>query len=391
MRSTAGILAGLVLVGFITNCGGDDNSSDGPKGGSATEGGDGGTSNKSGSSTGGSSNKSGSSGLGGAGGEITNPTGCTLGDECPANSDCIDDVCKLEDGETCDSANDCINNCIDDSCTSLLPDGQACTLDEECAHTCIADECAPVSGVGGPCDVGLGAGGAGGGAGAAGAGGAGGEEQPTDCEARLQCDGGTCLTPDGGDCADNVDCINTCVANVCAPKGTIDGNCDDVADCAVAALVCDTTLAKCKLDLLQQCTDNGQCESDRCICSNANCTVRTCKSPAASCLCKWSPADSAACTVSAANLNATTQDPNGCDVGTANYCNQGQCVPNTAGDCVRPCTTTPDTNPDPNVSNSMCVAGGAPTGCNAGYHANITAECAMNKLGCGATCTCVLN
>jgi hypothetical protein len=396
MRSTAGIVAGLLFVGLVANCGGDDSGSTGNKGGSSSEGGEGGSSTA-GKGTGGSIITAGKTGVTAGEGGGPAPTGCTEDADCGATAKCVDTVCKNNDGEACETADDCQNNCIDSVCTPKLDDGADCTDDAECAHTCIDSVCAPVSDVGGDCDVDLGAGGAGGaGAGGAGtggvsAGGAGGDSglaPVADCKAPLQCFSGKCLAPDGEACTDNVDCVNTCVENVCQPKSTIDGACDDKSDCAVAALVCDETSAKCKLDLLQQCTDNGQCKSDRCICSNANCTVRTCKAATSSCLCKWSPADSTSCSVGSANLNAQVEDPQGCTGADNSYCNQGQCVPNTAGDCAPNCMV--DSKGTADVADDTCGPG-VPSGCNAGYHATVTTACAYNKTVCGGACRCDLN
>lgn len=421
MRSSAGIVASLFLIGLVANCGGDD-ASDGPSGGTGNLAGEAGESStsggKGGGGSGGSAGKGGSTalpsagegGLGGMGG--TPPVGCSEDEDCGDNAQCVDSICKKEDGQTCTSADECLNGCVDGSCTSLLPDGAACTTNAECAHTCIDEICAAKSGVGGDCDVDLpdlGMGGEGGGGGissggggglssggAGGEGGAGALPTSPDCASPLQCFAGKCLTPDGEACTDNVDCVNTCVENICQPKGTIDAACDDASDCAVAALVCDETTAKCKLDLLQQCTDNGQCKSDRCICSDANCSVRVCKAAGSVCQCKWSPPDSVTCNNTSANLNAQTQDPNGCDAATANICNQGQCVANVGGDCTLGCTYVNGADPDPAVTtDDSCVpVGTGPTGCNGGYHGNVTAACAKNKLvagTCTSTCACVLN
>lgn len=432
MRSSAGIVAGLFLVALVANCGGDDNGSPSPTGGSTGEGGDGGTT-KGGSA--GSTSKGGSSGStnNGGGGGVTEPSGCTSADDCAANEQCIDDVCKKEDGQACTGAEECINTCIDGSCTALLDDGEDCTADEDCAHTCIDGVCAPKSQVGGDCDVELppdgegGAGGQGAGVGGQGAGGlssggqgagglssggapsgSGGEAGAAavplppskDCEAPLQCYAGKCLTPDGEACTDNVDCLNTCVENVCTTKGTIDGACDDAADCAVAALVCDEATATCKLDLLQQCTDNAQCKSERCICSDANCSVRVCKQPGSVCQCKWSPADSVTCNNTSANLNAQTQDPNGCDVTTANICSNGQCVTNVGGDCAQACQTVGNGNDGmAGTMDDVCAPNGAATGCNAGYGAVDkstppgchTAKNIQGTYFCTTTCACELN
>ena len=390
MRSTAGIVAGLILVGlFATNCGGDDDDSGGPKAGAAGEGGDG---HNTGATSSGGTSSSGKTGTtAGEGGMPVVPVDCTKDADCGAGK-CVNSVCKLDDGEACSSDANCQNNCVDDVCTSKLPDDAACASDDECAHTCIDAVCAPVSDVGGDCDVDLGSGGAGDGSGGAsvgGAGGAGSVAASSDCKAPLQCFSGKCLAPDGEACADNVDCLNTCVKNICQPKATIDGDCDDKADCAVAALVCDETSATCKLDLLQQCTDDGQCKSNTCICSNANCTVRTCKNANANCLCKWSPSDSATCTVTSANLNAAVADPRGCTGDTNNYCNQGQCVPNVGGTCTMPCVVNAHGTPD-DVSDDTCGSQGAPT-CNPGYHPTVTAQCAYNKASCEGACRCDLN
>jgi hypothetical protein len=384
-------------MGLVANCGGDDSSSTNPPtagthNSGAGEGGEGATSNKGGSSSAGSSTAGTTMAMAGEGG--TAPMAeCAKDADCGATAKCVDGACKKNDGESCTASAECQNACIDGTCTAKLDDGMPCTADAQCAHTCIDGACAPVSDVGGDCDADLGAGGAGG-AGSVGTGGAGGDSggvaQNPDCKSPLTCVSGKCLTPDGEACTDNVDCINTCVKNVCQPKSTIDGACDDKADCAVAALVCDETNAKCKLDLLQQCTDNGQCKSDNCVCSNANCTVRVCKNANANCLCKWSPTDSAVCTAQSANLNAAVEDPQGCTGATNQYCNQGQCVANVGGDCVNPCKSTAD-DPNTPANEATCTANGAPTGCNPGYHATVTAQCAFNKAVCGGTCKCDLN
>ena len=123
--------------------------------------------------------------------------------------------------------------------------------------------------------------------------------------------------------------------------------------------------------------------------------MRVCKAPNSVCQCKWSPSDSVTCNNTSANLNPQTQDPNGCDASTANICNQGQCVPNQGGDCTQLCNYVPGTDPDPAVTtDDTCAPAGAATGCNGGYHGNVTAVCSKNKLvagTCSATCSCVLN
>jgi hypothetical protein len=215
-----------------------------------------------------------------------------------------------------------------------------------------------------------------------------------DCEAPLACSGGTCLTPDGEDCVDNVDCIHTCVENVCAPDGVIYGACDDDDDCAHEALVCDE--GECKLDLLVVCTDNAECESNRCICSDSTCSVRTCKDPDAVCQCKWSPSDSATCDNGSANLAPTTQDPNGCNASTGDYCNVGTCIDAVGGSCSANCVyvapVPDDPNTAPNEAQPAACNPGTPTGCAGGYDENVTVACALNKgaTACNSTCQCDL-
>jgi hypothetical protein len=393
MRSSAGIVAGLFMAMLVANCGDDSNGGSPGGSGSTGEGGESGSNPTAGSSSAGKMNTAGSMnpGGGGEGGTGTpTPTGCMGDDDCEDTQQCIDTVCKNNDGEACTGADDCVNNCIDDECTSLLPDGEACTLDEECAHTCIGEMCAPQSTVGGDCDVpDDGAGGAGGGgAGGNGAGGAPAAPPNPDCAEPLECTAGTCLTPDGEACADNVDCINTCVDSVCAPKGGVDADCDDDLDCAVQALICDPNTSKCKLDLGETCTDDSQCRTENCICANNNCATRTCKTANSSCLCRFS--EGTTCSVQSGVLLPGVEDPKGCTAATNNYCNQGQCVPNSGGSCTMPCAVNNGGTPD-DPADDTCNSSGAPTGCNPGYHAVIDTQCTMNKAVCGGTCHCVLN
>jgi len=320
MRSSAGIVAGFLLFGLVANCGGADsgNPNGGSTAGTTANAGEGG-----GENTGATSNNGGSSvanagqpstptaGEGGMGGMPPMMTGCANDADCGANAKCVDTVCLKDDGQACSGASDCQNNCIDDVCTSKLPDGKDCTTDDDCAHTCIDNVCGPASDVGGDCDVDLGMGGAGGaGAGgassmdSAGQGGQSSMPQARDCVAPLQCFSGKCLTPNGQACRENVDCIDTCVNSVCQPKSGLDQPCDDTSDCASAGLVCDTASSKCKFVLKQRCTDNEQCQSNRCICADDHCTIRTCKTPTSVCECRWSPEDSESCSTGSAARGA---------------------------------------------------------------------------------------
>lgn len=383
MRSTAGIVAGLFFVGIVANCGGDDSSSNGPKAGASNAGEGGEGINTGATSPGGAPNAGMPSSSGGEGGMVPLPSGCTKDADCGKTAKCVDAVCLRNDGQACESAADCQNNCIDEVCTSGKADGEDCSVDEDCAHTCIDNVCAAPSSVGGDCDVDLGAGGAGGaGAGGASSGGAvgtagaGGEgttqiPQARDCEAPLQCFAGKCLTPNAEACKDNVDCVNTCVNSVCEPKGNLNDACDDNSDCATSSLICDPSAKVCKLDLKEQCTDNAQCSSNRCLCADDHCVTRTCKTPTSVCQCRWSPADSASCDNTSAPTAFGSQDPNGCAASSANVCGgQGDCVPNKGGDCSQKCQKV--TNGDdgkPNTGDEICANFGNATGCNTGYHA----------------------
>lgn len=395
MRSSAGIVAGLLLFGLVANCGGSDSNGGGTTAGtSATSAGQGGEPGAGGQPTAGKtsagSNTGGSIALGGepptAGMGGTPETGCTTNADCGADAKCVGTVCKKNDGQACNTAANCQNACIDGMCTSKLADGKDCTSDDDCAHTCIDAVCAPASDLGGDCDVDLGAGGAGGAggvsgggagnssggnAGESGAGGAGPLPQARDCQAPLQCFAGKCLTPDKQACKDNIDCISqACNKSVCEPKQGLNGPCDDKTDCLNASFVCDATTSTCKLDLKQKCGADSECQSTRCICSDSSCVTRSCKTLTSVCQCRWSPQDSDTCNNSSAALTFGVQDPNGCDVSSANVCDgAGQCVPNQAGDCSQQCQKiTNGVDGKPNTGDEVCGEFGAATGCNTGYH-----------------------
>ncbi len=381
MRSPASVFAALALVVVaFASCGGDDEGSNSATGG----GGAGGTAGKGGSAGkgGGSSAGTGGSTAGTNAGGMP-ATGCTTTDECAANEECVSGDCKKVDGQPCTADADCVNACIDEVCTALLPDGEACTDDADCAHTCLAGECAPASGVGGPCDGATpGEGGAGGGGGAAGAGGAGSGPESKDCTSPLVCAGDLCKTPDGESCSDNVDCINTCIGNVCGGIGGIDDSCDhgDDLDCG-GGLVCAGASDTCKQDAGQACSSNAECESNKCTCSTADCGVLTCKNAGATCnVCKYSANSDCS---GGGNLDSTTEDPNGCNASTGDMCHQGACVDQAAGTCSQACS-----GPD-----GDCVEDGAlVNSCGQGWNPIVTLTCAEKAGACsaGALCECQL-
>lgn len=373
MRSSAGIVAGLFLIGLVANCGGDDSGGSTPTAGTTSHPGAGeGGENTGATSSGGTNATAGTNAKAGEGGMAA--TGCTKDADCGATAKCMDGTCLKNDGEACTEQAECQHNCIDSVCTGGLEDGKDCTADEDCAHTCIDNVCAPASDVGGDCDAALGAGGAGGApavgpvaaVGGGGEGGAAPLPQAHDCVAPLQCYAGKCLTPDGEPCKENVDCINTCVDSVCKTKSTLKEACDDTTDC-LAGMVCSG--GTCKLDLKQRCNDNAQCDSTRCLCADVSCTIRTCKTKDSSCQCRWSQEDSESCTVGSAPLKLGSQDPNGCAANSPNWCDgKGQCVANTGGDCKEPCAYKgPGQDGKANTSDDVCQPG-AITSCNAGYH-----------------------
>lgn len=399
MRSSAGIVAGLFLIGLVANCGGDDSGGTGtPTAGTSSthagEGGEGNSTSTAGSKNGGSTN-GGSTVTPSAGeGGMAPAAGCTKDAECGANAKCVNKVCKKDDGQACADSAECQNACIDGMCTAKLDDGKDCKTDDDCAHTCIGGVCAQPSDVGGDCDVALGEGGAGGAGGApavgpiatAGAGGDAGLPPVRDCKAPLQCYAGKCLTPDGETCTDNTDCLNTCVANVCSPKGGVDDACDDKADCANDKLVCDATKKKCKLDVTQECQTNAQCQSNRCLCANHDCSVRTCKTADSVCQCRYSPTDAPSCDTNSPTLDQKTQDPNGCT--GAKFCSAGNCIVNAGGACTQACVYHPATD----SAAAYCTNTGSAPGCNAGYHSNVTSDCYIPKgaSSCSSVCQCDL-
>jgi hypothetical protein len=342
--------------------------------------------------------------MGGAAGGTGPAPECTVDKDCGANAKCVDGGCKKDDGQTCTAPADCQNACIDGMCTSKLDDGKPCKADMDCAHTCIDGMCSMPSDLGGDCDV-EGAGGAGGaGAGGAaavvsaggnaGAGGAGEAPQNPDCKSPLECVMGKCLTPDGQPCTDNPDCINTCINNKCAPKSPLDGPCGDLADCddlgGMIKVVCDMNKHACKLDVTSLCQTNAQCQSNRCICAKADCSVRACKTADSTCECKWSQADAPSCDNSSPDLNKQTQDPNGCT--GANFCSNGNCIPNDGGTCTTQCVFHPSQMNGMTTTPAYCSSNG-PTACKNGYTGTPNGDCTLAKDGgsCSAGCTCVLN
>lgn len=396
MRSTGAIIAGLLVIGLVTNCGGNDSTGPGPK----ASGGEGGAGNTSG----GTGNVAGSITVGGEGGRPPVVVGCTRDADCGATATCVSAVCKLNDGQKCTASGDCANTCIDKVCTSALADGKDCTVDADCAHTCIDNVCKPISAVGGDCDVAFGAGGASG-VGGDGAGGAGGDSssapQNPDCVAPLQCVSGQCLTPDGEACNDNVDCVSTCIASVCAPTSGLNQPCDATDDCVPAGdkfqLTCDLNKKVCKLKTTSQCTDNSQCATNKCLCSNKTCTVRTCKTEDSACQCRYSPEDSASCSTDSSVLDTGSQDPNGCGAATNKICKEGGCISNEGGKCTQDCIQKDTKGTPDDESDDACVSSASPKGCNTGYNATMTQECTLQKISfypaaadyaCGYTCAC---
>jgi hypothetical protein len=409
MRS-AGIVAGLFLIGLVANCGGDDSGGTGnPAAGTTSSAGEGGE--NTGATSNGGSSTAGTKSSAGEGG-MAPMLECTKDADCGAAAKCVDNACKKNDGEACAAAAECQNACIDGKCTAKLPDDSPCTADDQCAHTCIDGTCVPVSELGGDCDVVLpqGAGGAGGdgaGGNSSGGNGAGGDSsvsvpQNPDCIAPLQCFSGKCLTPDGEACKDNVDCINTCVKNKCVPKSGLDGACDATDDCLTGddkhQLTCDLNKAVCKLKTLSECTANGQCSTNKCYCSDKNCSVRNCKSEDSSCTCRYSPPDAPSCSADSPEITRGVQDPNGCNASNNHVCGgQGDCILNEGGKCDQGCSQV-DVNSTPNdESDDKCFPSGSAKGCNGGYTPTVTTECHLEKIStypaaadyaCRSTCAC---
>lgn len=392
MRARQALIGASAIVLFTTFNAACGSSSSGGKSNGGAGGGSGGV-----VSTGGTTTTGGVGGThtGGTAGTSAGGAGatCTTNSDCTATTEqCVSGACKKVDGQPCTSDANCVNRCVSGTCSSLKADGANCTADSQCEHTCIAGKCAPTSAVGGPCDTPTAAGGAGGGGGHGGAagavsngggghGGAGGAAPGSkDCATGLACTNGKCLTTDGGACVDNVDCVNTCIGNVCAPK-TNGGPCDtgDNADCPTGQ---ECAAGSCRLSLAQPCTDNTQCASNKCICSDANCTTRTCKTAASQCLCRWSPSDSTSCNNTSAVLNAGATDPNGCD--TNQICSNGNCVAGSSGTCTQNCATATDSG-----GNTICAATTVTNNCNVGY-APAQTSCTLNKTVCDQTCQCVL-
>jgi hypothetical protein len=127
------------------------------------------------------------------------------------------------------------------------------------------------------------------------------------------------------------------------------------------------------------------------LCSNHDCSIKTCKTSDSVCQCRYSPTDAPSCDTSSPTLDQKSTDPNGCT--GAMFCSNGNCIVNAGGACTEPCTFHPgNPNAMPAVPDS-CTSAGAPVGCNGGYHGNVTSQCAVIKgqQACTATCQCDLN
>ncbi|MEZ4272756.1 MAG: hypothetical protein R3C68_15390 [Myxococcota bacterium] len=81
-------------------------------------------------------------------------------------------------------------------------------------------------------------------------------DDPQDCAGTQTCVGGACLTENGGSCASNGACVETCILGVCNNVSSTLGDCDDDADCT-SGHTCSGN--QCLLQNGQACTNNNQC------------------------------------------------------------------------------------------------------------------------------------
>ncbi len=160
---------------------------------------------------------------------------CDSGDsaDCASGLQCIDGLCKGIVGSDCASNNVCADTCIAGKCAdfsvrygrcdsaddgdclgSLLCSARSCLEPQDapcadngvCAETCIQTTCSAVSNALGACDF----------------------LDDMDCASNMTCVETTCYALKGTSCAQNVECLDTCISGVCAGHSGLGGPCDDI-------------------------------------------------------------------------------------------------------------------------------------------------------------------
>jgi len=266
---------------------------------------------------------------------VTSGGDCNFNDDCAGT--CIDLVCSPVSalGGPCD-AND------DDDCSGAagcftgvcrLTDGASCGTNEDCANTCIAAVCAALAPPESHCD------------------------DPADCDTTAgaaTCQGGVCRLQTGGICDSNSQCLDTCIEEECASVSQILGTCDDADDCE-DTLECASQ--QCRYPDGTTCDNDTECSSTHCECTTSACTPRVCA--AVDCDCGYG-ADGTC----GSQLPTGTDDLGDCDT-PGMTCHTGSCRAESSGSCGCACGSNQSNCSPAHVSSNSCGTGWTAT-CNAG-------------------------
>lgn len=119
--------------------------------------------------------------------------------------------------------------------------GHSCTENADCKGTCVEQSCVAAQVArGGACD------------------------DAADCAActggQVACSNKACLCGDGAACANNNECVGTCVAQQCVPANTTCDKSDDCRDGRTCVKAGVSATGTCLLPSGAACTDNAQCE-----------------------------------------------------------------------------------------------------------------------------------
>ncbi|MEZ4287625.1 MAG: hypothetical protein R3A47_05675 [Polyangiales bacterium] len=184
---------------------------------------------------------------------------CTIDDECAsASASCVGGTCVLQQGEgICTADNQCQGALTCSPSGVCGGDGATCSLNGDCVNTCIDGTCSPFSPAGGDCDL----------------------VDNVDCQGALLCVLGTCVggvaTGDTG-CATGGFCLDTnasCVSNTCVLQQG-EGTCSGDNDCE-GALTCEA--GTCEAGIATGgtgCTVNAYCSNASASCVSDVCVLQ---------------------------------------------------------------------------------------------------------------------
>ncbi len=260
--------------------------------------------------------------------------------DCEVTSTCMGGLCLLKDGGSCGNNNACVGTCIGGGCAAVSSTGgpcdlgddadcqsnnvcdsgicrrvndQGCSNNADCVGVCILGLCADASTTGGNCD------------------------ETADCVANHTCSAaGTCLKDDGESCTPNrnVDCLNTCINNLCASKAAFNGICDnnDTADCESNLTCVGTT---CLKNDGQACS-SGECASNNCV--DGFCCNAPCDTACYACSAALTAAADGVCAPIDTSGTTDTAPSNLCSGGTG--CSTSDCACDGTGVCLGTSTST---------------------------------------------------